>query len=134
MMDVDFLFEYFVVIGGSYVGLEFGQMFCCFGLCVMIVEKGLCLIVCEDEDVLQVVCEIFEVEGIDVQVNVDCLCVCCDGVNVVVGLDCSGGVCEVLGLYLLMVVGWVFNIDDLGLDKVGVEIDKCGNICVDEQL
>ena len=134
MMDVDFLPEHLVVIGGSYVGLEFGQMFRRFGSRVTIVEKGPRLIAREDEDVSQAVREILEAEGIDVQVNADCLNVRRDGANVVVGLDCGSGAREVSGSHLLMAVGRVPNTDDLGLDKAGVEIDKRGNIRVDEQL
>ncbi|MCT7297796.1 FAD-containing oxidoreductase [Ralstonia sp. CHL-2022] len=134
MMDVDFLPEHLVVIGGSYVGLEFGQMFRRFGARVTIVEKGPRLIAREDEDVSQAVREILEAEGIDVQVNADCLNVRRDGANVVVGLDCGSGAREVSGSHLLMAVGRVPNTDDLGLDKAGVEIDKRGNIRVDEQL
>ncbi|MCP1171477.1 FAD-containing oxidoreductase [Ralstonia chuxiongensis] len=134
MMDVDFLPEHLVVIGGSYVGLEFGQMFRRFGARVTIVEKGPRLIAREDEDVSQAVREILEGEGIDVQVNADCLSVRRDGANVVVGLDCSSGAREVSGSHLLMAVGRVPNTDDLGLDKAGVEIDKRGTIRVDEQL
>ncbi|MDP1177504.1 NAD-binding protein, partial [Klebsiella pneumoniae] len=73
MMDVDFLPEHLVVIGGSYVGLEFGQMFRRFRSRVTIVEKGPRLIAREDEDVSRAVREILEAEGIDVQVNADCL-------------------------------------------------------------
>ncbi|CAJ0777866.1 FAD-containing oxidoreductase [Ralstonia holmesii] len=134
MMDVDFLPEHLVVIGGSYVGLEFGQMFRRFGARVTIVENGPRLIAREDEDVSQAVREILEAEGIDVQVNADCLSVRRDDANVVVGLDCSSGAREVSGSHLLMAVGRVPNTDDLGLDKAGVEIDKRGNIRVDEQL
>ena len=134
MMDVDFLPEHLVVIGGSYVGLEFGQMFRRFGSRVTIVEKGPRLIAREDEDVSQAVREILEAEGIDVQVNADCLSVRRDGAGVVVGLECGSGAREVSGSHLLMAVGRVPNTDDLGLDKAGVEIDKRGNIRVDEQL
>ncbi|MGX0523670.1 pyruvate/2-oxoglutarate dehydrogenase complex dihydrolipoamide dehydrogenase (E3) component [Ralstonia pickettii] len=134
MMDVDFLPEHLVVIGGSYVGLEFGQMFRRFGSRVTIVEKGPRLIAREDEDVSRAVREILEAEGIDVQVNADCLSVRRDGAGVVVGLECGSGAREVSGSHLLMAVGRVPNTDDLGLDKAGVEIDKRGNIRVDEQL
>lgn len=134
MMDVDFLPEHLVVIGGSYVGLEFGQMFRRFGSRVTIVEKGPRLIAREDEDVSQAVREILEAEGIDVQVNANCLSVRREGGNVVVGLDCTSGAREVSGSHLLMAVGRVPNTDDLGLDKAGVERDARGNIRVDEQL
>ncbi|CAG2130824.1 FAD-containing oxidoreductase [Ralstonia mannitolilytica] len=134
MMDVDFLPEHLIVIGGSYVGLEFGQMFRRFGSRVTIVEKGPRLIAREDEDVSEAVHEILAGEGIDVRVNANCLSVRRNGAGVVVGLDCAGGGREVSGSHLLMAVGRVPNTDDLGLDKAGVEIDDRGNIRVDEQL
>ena len=134
MMDVDFLPEHLIVIGGSYVGLEFGQMYRRFGARVTIIEKGPRLIAREDEDVSQAVREILEAEGIDVQVGANCLHVRCDAANVVVGLDCDGGAREVSGSHLLMAVGRVPNTDDLGLDKAGVETDARGYIRVDEQL
>ncbi|WP_426399640.1 FAD-containing oxidoreductase [Ralstonia sp. R-29] len=134
MMDVDFLPEHLIVIGGSYVGLEFGQMYRRFGSRVTIIEKGPRLIAREDEDVSQAVREILEAEGIDVQVGADCLHVRREADNVVVGLDCGGGAREVSGSHLLMAVGRVPNTDDLGLDKAGVETDARGYIRVDEQL
>ena len=134
MMDMDFLPEHLIVIGGSYVGLEFGQMYRRFGARVTIVEKGPRLIAREDEDVSQAVREILEAEGIDVQVAANCLSVRGEAGNVVVGLDCSGGAREVSGSHLLLAVGRVPNTDDLGLDKAGVQTDARGYICVDEQL
>ena len=134
MMDVDVLPEHLIVVGGSYVGLEFGQMYRRFGARVTIIEKGPRLIAREDEDVSQAVREILEAEGIDVQVGADCLHVRRDGANVVVGLDCGGGEREVSGSHLLMAVGRVPNTDDLGLDNAGIETDARGYIRVDEQL
>ena len=134
MMDVDFLPEHLIVIGGSYVGLEFGQMYRRFGARVKIVEKGPRLIAREDEDVSQAVREILEAEGIDVQLAATCLSVRGEAGNVVVGLDCTGGAREVSGSHLLLAVGRVPNTDDLGLDKAGVETDARGYIRVDEQL
>jgi len=134
MMDVDFLPEHLIVVGGSYVGLEFGQMYRRFGSRVTIVEKGSRLITREDEDVSQAVREILESEGIDVQLNTNCLSVRRDAGNVVVGLDCAAGAREVTGSHLLLAVGRVPNTDDLGLDRAGVETDARGYIKVDEQL
>ncbi|MGM3277346.1 FAD-containing oxidoreductase [Ralstonia sp. 24A2] len=134
MMDVDFLPEHLIVIGGSYVGLEFGQMYRRFGSRVTIVEKGSRLIAREDEDVSQAVRDILEAEGIDVQLAATCLSVRGEAGNVVVGLDCTGGAREVSGSHLLLAVGRVPNTDDLGLDMAGVETDARGNIRVDEQL
>ncbi|CAB3710044.1 FAD-containing oxidoreductase [Trinickia soli] len=134
MMDVDFVPEHLIVVGGSYVGLEFGQMYRRFGSRVTIVEKGARLIAREDEDVSQAVREILESEGIDIQLNANCLTVRRDAGNVVVGLDCATGAREVTGSHLLLAVGRVPNTDDLGLDRAGVETDARGYIKVDEQL
>ncbi len=134
MMDVDFLPEHLVVIGGSYVGLEFGQMYRRFGARVTIVEKGPRLIQREDEDVSQAVREILEHEGIDVQLGAECLSTRRDADSVIVGLDCATGAREVAGSHLLLAVGRVPNTGDLGLDKAGVETDARGYIRVDEQL
>jgi pyruvate/2-oxoglutarate dehydrogenase complex dihydrolipoamide dehydrogenase (E3) component len=134
MMDVDFLPDHLVIVGGSYVGLEFGQMYRRFGSKVTIVEKGARLIRREDEDVSQAVREILENEGIDVQLDANCLSARRDGNGVVVGLDCAGGGREVAGSHLLLAVGRVPNTDDLGLDRTGVETDARGYIAVDEQL
>ncbi|CAG9163532.1 FAD-containing oxidoreductase [Cupriavidus pinatubonensis] len=134
MMDVDFLPEHLIVIGGSYIGLEFGQMYRRFGARVTVVEKGPRLIQREDEDVSQAVREILEAEGIDIRLNANCLSARRDGEHLAVGLDCASGAPEVHGTHLLMAVGRVPNTDDLGLDKAGVETDARGYIKVDEQL
>ncbi|MBN3791770.1 FAD-containing oxidoreductase [Burkholderia sp. Ac-20353] len=134
MMDVDFLPEHLIVVGGSYIGLEFGQMYRRFGSRVTIVEKGPRLIRREDEDVSQSVREILENEGIDVQLDANCLSARRDGERVVVGLDCTTGAREVAGSHLLLAVGRVPNTDDLGVDQAGVAIDAHGYIPVDEQL
>ncbi len=134
MMEVDFLPAHLIVVGGSYVGLEFGQMYRRFGARVTIVEKGPRLIQREDEDVSQAVREILENEGIDVQLGANCLSVRRDADHVIVGLDCAGGAREVAGSHLLLAVGRVPNTDDLGLDRAGIETDARGYIRVDEQL
>ncbi|HDR8957508.1 FAD-containing oxidoreductase [Burkholderia vietnamiensis] len=134
MMDVDFVPEHLVIVGGSYIGLEFGQMYRRFGARVTIVEKGPRLIQREDDDVSQAVQEILAGEGIDVQLGANCLRARRDGERVVVGLDCDGGGREVAGSHLLLAVGRVPNTDDLGLERAGVATDSLGYIAVDEQL
>jgi len=134
MMDVDFLPEHLVIIGGSYIGLEFGQMYRRFGARVTIVEKGPRLIQREDEDVSQAVREILEGEGIEIRLDANCMRARKDGDRIAVGVDCTNGAPEVHGSHLLLAVGRVPNTDDLGLDKGGVETDARGYIKVDEQL
>jgi pyruvate/2-oxoglutarate dehydrogenase complex dihydrolipoamide dehydrogenase (E3) component len=134
MMDVDFLPEHLIIIGGSYIGLEFAQMYRRFGARVTVVEKGPRLIQREDEDVSQAVREILEGEGVEIRLNANCMTARRDGDNIAVGVDCASGAPEVHGSHLLLAVGRVPNTDDLGLDKAGVETDAHGYIKVDEQL
>src|SRR5207253_8681478 len=97
MMDVDFLPQHLLVIGGSYVGLEFGQMYRRFGSEVTIIEMGRHLIHREDEDVSTAVKEILEREGINVRLNAKCLTVRKQGKELIVTLDCTNGSPEVSG-------------------------------------
>ncbi|AQV94248.1 mercuric reductase [Cupriavidus necator] len=134
MMEVDYLPEHLIVIGGSYIGLEFGQMYRRFGARVTVVEKGPRLVQREDEDVSQAVREILEAEGIEIRLNANCLTARRDGDHIAVGLDCTDGSRDVHGSHLLLAVGRVPNTEDLGLDQAGVETDARGYIKVDEQL
>jgi pyruvate/2-oxoglutarate dehydrogenase complex dihydrolipoamide dehydrogenase (E3) component len=134
MMDVDFLPRHLVIIGGSYVGLEFGQMYRRFGSEVTIVEMGPRLIHREDEDVSAAVKTILENEGIHIELNSKCIHFRRQGEDVVAGLDCSDGEREVTGSHVLLAVGRRPNTDDLGLEKAGVEMDERGYITVDDEL
>ncbi len=134
MMDVDFLPEYLVVVGGSYVGLEFAQMYRRFGSEVTIVEMGSRLIGREDEDVSQAVREILEKEGIQIRLNAKCISLAKRNRRIAVGVDCEEGPPEVLGTHVLLAVGRTPNTHDLGLDRAGVATDQRGYIMVDDQL
>jgi len=134
MMDVDYLPEHLIVIGGSYIGLEFGQIFRRFGSKVTVIELGARLIGREDEDVSQTMQEVLEREGIDVRVNAACVSVEKEGDGVAATVDCSSGAPRVSGSHLLLAVGRVPNTDDLGLDRAGIQIDKRGFVVVDEEL
>jgi pyruvate/2-oxoglutarate dehydrogenase complex dihydrolipoamide dehydrogenase (E3) component len=134
MMDVDFLPRHLIIMGGSYVGIEFGQMFRRFGSEVTIVEKGPRLIGHEDEDVSQAVREILEAEGIAVQLNAECLSFAKSGEGIVVHSDCSGVAGEVTGSHLLVAAGRRPNTEDLGLDRAGVATDEHGYIGIDDEL
>ena len=133
MMDVDFLPEHLIIVGGSYIGLEFGQMYRRFGSKVTIVEMGERLIAREDSEVSQAVKEILEAEGIEVRLNAKCISVRKTERGLTVGLDCAGER-QAEGSHLLLAVGRVPNTNDLGLDKAGVKTDKNGYIKVDDQL
>ena len=134
MMDIDFLPEHLVIVGGSYIGLEFGQMYRRFGSKVTIVEMGPRLIGREDEDISQGVREIVEAEGIEVRLNAKCISLAKQDRGVAVRVDCEEGDPEVLGTHVLLAVGRVPNTADLGLDRAGVATDSRGYIVVDDQL
>lgn len=134
LMEVDFLPEHLIVVGGSYIGLEFGQMYRRFGSEVTIVQRGPRLINREDEDVSEAIKEILETEGVNVRLNAECMAVEKRGDHVAIKLDCHSGSREVVGSHLLLAVGRIPNTDDLGLEKAGIETDKHGYIVVDDQL
>jgi pyruvate/2-oxoglutarate dehydrogenase complex dihydrolipoamide dehydrogenase (E3) component len=134
MMEVNFLPEHLVIVGGSYVGLEFGQMYRRFGSEVTIVEMGPRLIGREDEDVSQAVREILEAEGIQIRLNAKCISLAKRDGGVAVHVDCEDGPPDVLGTHVLLAVGRIPNTSDLGLDKAGVATDDRGYIIVDDQL
>jgi pyruvate/2-oxoglutarate dehydrogenase complex dihydrolipoamide dehydrogenase (E3) component len=134
MMDVDFLPRHLLVLGGSYVGLEFGQMYRRFGSEVTVVEIGPRLIPREDEDVSEAVAAFLGREGVEVRMNAKCLSVSKRDGEIVMALDCAEGAPEVRGSHLLVATGRRPNTDDLGLDRAGVRQDKRGYIEVDDEL
>jgi pyruvate/2-oxoglutarate dehydrogenase complex dihydrolipoamide dehydrogenase (E3) component len=134
MMEVDFLPEHLVIVGGSYVGLEFAQMYRRFGSEVTIAEMGPRLIGREDEDVSQAVGEILEAEGIKIRLNAKCISLEERDSRIAVGMQCEEGAPEVLGSHVLLAVGRIPNTSDLGLDQAGVVTDDRGYIIVDDQL
>ncbi|WLR94797.1 FAD-containing oxidoreductase [Shinella zoogloeoides] len=134
MMDLTELPEHLIVVGGSYIGLEFAQMFRRFGSKVTVVEKGPRLIAREDEDVSAAVRDILEREDITIRTGAECIRFFKRGNDVGVGVDCTAGAPEILGSHILLATGRRPNTDDLGLDKAGVAIDKRGYITVDERL
>src|SRR5207248_4573305 len=123
-----------IVVGGSYVGLEFGQMFRRFGSEVTILEMGPRLIGKEDEDVSAAVKEILEAEGAVVRLNAKCIRVERRGEDVIAHAECESGSPEVVGSHLLLAVGRIPNTGDLGLEAAGVETEPHSYIKVDNEL
>jgi pyruvate/2-oxoglutarate dehydrogenase complex dihydrolipoamide dehydrogenase (E3) component len=134
MLDVDFLPEHLLVLGGSYIGLEFAQMYRRFGSKVTVVEMADRLVAREDADVSDAIREILENEGIEVRLNAKCIAVERDGNRIAMNLDGGAGARRVVGTHLLVAVGRRPNTDDLGLDKAGIETDARGYIVVDDRL
>src|SRR5439155_26112861 len=128
MMEVDFLPEHLIVIGGSYVGLEFAQMYRRFGSEVTIGEMGPRLIQREDEDVSEAVKSILEREGIKMRLSAECIALEKRGDKVAVGVDCTSGDKIVVGSHVLLAVGRVPNTADLGLENAGIAVDQRGYI------
>jgi len=134
MMEVDFLPDHSVIMGGSYIGLEFAQMYRRFGSKVTVVEMGARLIPREDEDVSDTVREILEDEGVNVRLNAECITVARTPTGVAVGISCDEDPKTIEGSHLLLAVGRVPNTDDLGLEAAGVEVNARGQIIVDDCL
>jgi pyruvate/2-oxoglutarate dehydrogenase complex dihydrolipoamide dehydrogenase (E3) component len=134
IMAVDFLPEHLVVIGGSYIGLEFAQMYRRFGSEVTVVEMGPRLIQREDEDVSEAVRTILEAEGIEIRLSAECIALEKRGDKVAVSVDCSSGDKIVVGSHVLLAVGRVPNTADLGLENARIAVDQRGYIQVDDQL
>ncbi len=129
MMEIDYLPRHLVILGGSYIALEFGQMFRRFGSEVTILERGPRLIPREDDDVSAAVLGILQNEGIRVILNAKVSAVRREGEEVIVA---AGE--EVRGTELLIAIGRRPNTDDLGLDKIGLATDERGYIPVDDEL
>jgi pyruvate/2-oxoglutarate dehydrogenase complex dihydrolipoamide dehydrogenase (E3) component len=134
MMDVDFLPLHLLVLGGSYIGLEFGQMYRRFGSEVTIVEIGPRLIPREDEDVSEAIAGFLTREGIGLRLSTKCLSVSKQGSEIVMKLDCAEGTPEIRGSHLLIATGRRPNTDDLGLERADVKRDARGFIEVDDEL
>ena len=134
MMDVDFLPPHLVVLGGSYVGLEFAQVYRRFGSEVTVVELGPRLIAREDEDVSHAIADILKDESIDIRLNSKVVEVAKQGNNIAVTVETAGAKSQIVGSHLLLAIGRRPNTDDLGLDKAGIATDPHGYIQVDDQL
>ena len=133
MMDIDFLPGHLLVLGGSYIGLEFGQMYRRFGSEVTIVEGGPRLVSREDEDISAAITDILVREGINVLSGAKCQRVDKQGDDIMMTVD-HGGISELCGSHLLIGTGRRPNTDDLGLDRAGIKQDARGYIVVDDEL
>ena len=132
MLDLDRLPEHLVIVGGSYIGLEFAQVYRRFGAQVTVVEKSDKLLAREDDDVAAEIRAILEREGITIRTGAQCMALSRQGERVLVGLECAGGAPIAEGSHLLLAVGRLPNTQDLGLDAAGVETDARGYVLVDE--
>ena len=134
LLELQALPRHLVIVGGSYVGLEFAQIFRRFGAAVTVVEKTPRLASREDEDISNAIRENLEGEGIAIRCEAECIRFEPRGANIAVGVNCTSGEPEVVGSHALLAVGRRPNTDDLGLEAAGVKVDGRGFITVDEGL
>ncbi|MCG7605840.1 mercuric reductase [Mycolicibacterium sp. (ex Dasyatis americana)] len=132
ILDLDEVPEHLVIVGGSYIALEFAQMYRRFGARVTVIEKGPRLTSREDEDVSATIAEILRAEGIDVVLNAT-------GIRFAKrdsGFEVTprDGADPIAGTHLLLAVGRAPNTDDLALENAGVALDERGYVVVDDQL
>jgi pyruvate/2-oxoglutarate dehydrogenase complex dihydrolipoamide dehydrogenase (E3) component len=134
LLDADLLPEHLVVVGGSYIGLEFAQIYSRFGARVTVVEKGPRLVGREDADVSDAIRSILEAEGIAIRTGAECIHFAGHPAGVAVGVDCREGAPQIIGSHLLLAVGRRPNTDDLGLEKADIATDARGCIQVNDRL
>jgi pyruvate/2-oxoglutarate dehydrogenase complex dihydrolipoamide dehydrogenase (E3) component len=134
ILEFETLPRHLIVVGGSYVGLEFAQIFRRFGSEVTIIEKSSRLVSREDEDVSASIKAFLEKEGITVRLNAECIHLESRGDDVAVGVNCEDDASDSIGSHVLLAVGRRPNTDDLGLERAGIAHDRHGFITVDDQL
>jgi pyruvate/2-oxoglutarate dehydrogenase complex dihydrolipoamide dehydrogenase (E3) component len=134
MLKLETLPRHLLIVGGSYVGLEFAQMYRRFGSEVTVVEKGSRLLAREDEDVATEIHKVLEGEGIGFRTAAECIRLTPREPDVALEVDCKSGDREVVGSHVLLAVGRRPNTDDLGLESAGIAVDKRGYIVVDDEL
>jgi pyruvate/2-oxoglutarate dehydrogenase complex dihydrolipoamide dehydrogenase (E3) component len=134
LLQLDTLPRHLAVVGGSYSGLEFAQIFRRLGADVTVIEKAPRLVKREDPDVSDAIRGILEAEGITVRCDAECIRFAPHGADVEVGVNCESGEPVVVGSHALVAVGRRPNTDDLALDAAGVAVDASGYILVDDEL
>jgi pyruvate/2-oxoglutarate dehydrogenase complex dihydrolipoamide dehydrogenase (E3) component len=134
ILELDVFPRHLVIVGGSYIGLEFAQMYRRFGSEVTIVEQSSRLVQHEDEDISAAIKDILEAEGIDVRLNSECIHFDTSEEGPIVGTNCTTGEPRVTGSHVLLAMGRTPNTGDLGLEEIGVKRDHKGYILVDDRL
>ncbi len=134
IMEVDQVPEHLIIIGGSYIGLEFAQIYRRFGSRVTVIEMHDRVIARDDEDVSAAVQEILKEEGVRFRMKAECIAIRAHPDGVAVQVSCEEDPADEMGTHLLIAVGREPNTDDLGLEKAGVRTNQYGYIEVDEYL
>ena len=134
ILELDTPPRHLIIVGGSYIGLEFAQIYRRFGSEVTVIEMGPRLVQHEDEDISEAIQSFLEKEGIHIRLNAKCIHLEQRGNEIAVGVECESDASASLGSHVLLAVGRRPNTDDLNLEKAGVETDERGYIKVDDQL
>ena len=134
ILELEEIPEHLIIVGGGYIGLEFGQMFRRFGSKVTILESGDQLLKREDNDISDGIAEIFKNEDIDIRLNAECISAKKAGDQIEVNINCTEGSPTITGSHLLIATGRIPNTKNLGLEIAGVKMDKRGYINVNDEL
>jgi pyruvate/2-oxoglutarate dehydrogenase complex dihydrolipoamide dehydrogenase (E3) component len=134
LLELEELPAHLLIVGGSYVGLEFAQMYRRFGSDVTVIEKESRLLSHEDPEVAAEIKAALEAEGIQIRLEAECIELSHDAESVTANVHCSAGSPQVTGSHVLIAVGRTPNTGDLGLEKAGVDTDQAGFIKVDDEL
>jgi pyruvate/2-oxoglutarate dehydrogenase complex dihydrolipoamide dehydrogenase (E3) component len=133
IMEIDMVPEHLVIVGGSYIGLEFAQMMRRFGARVTVVERAARLLAREDDDVADGIRDILQAEGIEFQLGAECMSLAPDGQAITVGAQCGDDARTIKASHVLLAVGRQPNTDTLQLQRAGIAVDERGYIVVDDQ-
>jgi len=134
IMELEEVPEHLIIVGGSYIGLEFGQMFRRFGSEVTIIEQGEEIIGREYPSTSKTVRNILEEEGVVFRLNSKCISATQSGKEITVNVDCASGPSQITGTHLLVATGRHPNSDDLGLEYTDIETDEHGYIKTNDIL
>ena len=134
LLALEELPRHLIVVGGSYIGLEFAQIIRRLGSEVTVVERMSRIVAREDEEISEAIRTILEAEGITIRTDAECISLVMHEGAPAIDVDCASGPPEIVGSHILLAVGRVPNTDDLDLDRAGVETDERGYIPVDEGL
>src|SRR5262249_10713341 len=134
MMELDSVPEHLVILGGGYIGLEFGQLFRRLGARVTIIQSREQLLIREDPDIAEEVTKILQQDGVEVLLNAKTSRITGSAGNINVELQYEGRVQTISGSHLLVAIGRRPNSDTLNLSAAGIQTDKKGFITVNERL
>jgi pyruvate/2-oxoglutarate dehydrogenase complex dihydrolipoamide dehydrogenase (E3) component len=134
VMELDLVPDHLIVLGGGYIGLEFGQMFRRFGSRVTIAQRGRQLLPLEDADVAEAVLGVLREDGIEVQLEAEAIRAESSGDGVRLTIRTPGGERTLDGSHVLRAAGRVPNTDSLGLEAAGIAMDGKGFVVVDQKL